>query len=346
MLKQKDLEAAISAGIISEEQADQLNDFAASRRKARGFAAGRDERFRLLGGFNDFFVAIGVVLLALGVWFGASNFKEPAAYIVGIFIMWGLAEYLTARMRLTAPSIVISIFLAIFAFLAAKGHVPLDGQLPDFTRRLIAPSCALVMSALFYLRFRLPFALTVIAVTSLILLLSVFGFSFDGSDASRNQAIVFGFGLVLFAIAMWFDSSDTERLTRRADKGFWLHLVAAPMIVHPLVTNLARGGASSDGLAAMIVVAISALLALVALVIDRRALVVVSLSYLGAAIAYGVSELSGSTESSTNATFTLLFLGSIIVALGVGWHPIRGTLMRALPNFTLKQKLPPIKETT
>jgi hypothetical protein len=30
---------------------------------------------------------------------------------------------------------------------------------------------------------------------------------------------------------MWWDSSDRARLTRRSDVAFWLHLLAAPMIV-------------------------------------------------------------------------------------------------------------------
>src|SRR5438874_3733945 len=35
--------------------------------------------------------------------------------------------------------------------------------------------------------------------------------------------------------AMAFDASDRERATRRADCAFWLHLLAAPLIVHSLI---------------------------------------------------------------------------------------------------------------
>ena len=44
--------------------------------------------------------------------------------------------------------------------------------------------------------------------------------------------LVFGIGVFLFA--MWWDASDPKRETRRADVAFWLHLLAAPMIVHPV----------------------------------------------------------------------------------------------------------------
>ena len=341
MLKQEDLEAAVAQGIISGTQADALKDLASERRKPHASGLGPDERFKLLGGFNDFFVAIGVVLLGFGVTFGASTYSSPAAYLVGIFIMWGLAEYLTANLRLTAPSIVISIFLPVFAFLAAKGLTLSELQTPTPGLAVLATLAPLAMAALHYLRFRLPFSVAVVAITLLFFLLSLLGIPFNSNDSVVIRTTIFIYGLVVFAFAMWFDTSDTGRLTRRADKGFWLHLTAAPMIVHPLVTYL-RGGSSGDGEGAIIVVALSIILATIALLIDRRALVVVSLSYLGGAIAYGVTQVSGADQSSTKVMFTSLFLGTIVIALGVGWHPIRNWLMHALPNFAFKQKLPPI----
>src|SRR2546430_3225670 len=44
----------------------------------------------------------------------------------------------------------------------------------------------------------------------------------------------------MFLFAMWWDGSDRARLTRRSDVAFWLHLLAAPMIVHPVFTLLDR----------------------------------------------------------------------------------------------------------
>ena len=41
-------------------------------------------------------------------------------------------------------------------------------------------------------------------------------------------------GLAVFALAMRFDLSDPKRQTRRTDIAFWLHMLAAPLIVHPL----------------------------------------------------------------------------------------------------------------
>ncbi len=343
MLKQNDLEAAVGAGIISQTQADGLNDFAAARRKPRSFAVGRDERFRLLGGFNDFFIAVGVVLLGIGLLSGWSAAYQAPLFLLGIVAMWGLAEYLTGGLRLTAPSIVISIFLAIFAFWAVTAVFGDDIDLKKFDQWLYPALAATAMTALHYLRFRLPFSLLVAAVTLLLAITS-------GADALGLKAkdwapwIAFVYGLMVFAVAMWFDFSDRERLTRRADSGFWLHLIAAPMIVHPLVSFLAKDP-STSGAGALLIIGMTVILALIALLIDRRALVVVALSYLGGAIAYGVTQVTGASASgSTAVLFTLVFLGAVVIALGVGWRRIRGGLMRALPVSSLKHYLPPYAE--
>lgn len=343
MLKQKDLEAAVAAGIISEDQADELNNFAAQQRRPRNFAVGKDERFKLLGGMNDFFVAIGVVLLGLGVSYGASTFETPAGYLVGLFLMWALGELLTTKLRLTAPSIVIATFLPIFAFMSAKGFVTANEQWPAMAKDLLTSGSALAIAVLHYLRFRLPYSAAVIAIALFVLLMRNLGLEFGSQSTAWNQVVIFGYGLAVFIVAMCFDMRDTERLTRQADKGFWLHLVAAPMIAHPLISYLS-GGTTGSGEAALIVILVAAVLAVIALLIDRRALVVVSLGYLAGAITYGVTQLSSAQNAGTKAMFTLLLLGAIIVALGVGWHRLRRGLMRSLPDSSFKSYLPPIQE--
>lgn len=330
MLKQKDLEGAVGAGIITEDQLDALNEFAAKQRKARAFALGKDERFRLLGGFNDFFVANGVILLGAGLLLAG-----PAGYLLGMVLMWGLAEYLTGKLRLTAPSIVIAIFLVILVWSACV-HVGIGKFIPTALATTI-------VAGLHYFRFRLPFTVSLIAVTGLTLLLSLFGAPLFESNNPLNQTIIFVYGLVVFGLAMWFDQSDTERITRRADKGFWLHLVAAPMIAHPLISYLS-GGTTGPGEAALIVLLVATVLATIALLIDRRALVIVSLSYLAGAITYGVTQLSNTESVHLKSMVTLLLLGTIIVVLGVGWHRLRRMLMHVLPDTNLKSYLPPIHE--
>ena len=86
---------------------------------------------------------------------------------------------------------------------------------------------------------------------------------------------------------MAFDLSDRDRLTRRSDCAFWLHLLAAPLIVHSLISLVAPNLAQiTNDAAHRDPVAIVAVLAVVAIAIDRRALLVSALIYIGVVIAY------------------------------------------------------------
>lgn len=335
MLRAEDIAEAVKTGVITGEQATALEGIATARHRARAFAVGREERFRLMGGFNDLFIAIGVLLLgiALGSW--------P---IVALPVMWGLAEYLTGKLKLVAPSILIVAMLAVLAsFLAG----------PDGVGFGFAP---LLIVGLHYWRFRLPFSLFVIALTGVwfaLALVSVAAAKIGGMNADDGESVVrlaaLLFGLGVFAWALSFDVSDPERLTRRADCGFWLHLIAAPLIVHSLASPLmshplwpgARAGiVDVTGPAVAVVVLLVFALSVVALIVDRRALLVAGLGYLGSALAYTLSKMAGS-EPSHYITPTLVFLGVLIIVLGVGWRHIRAVLMSALSGEAWKRHFPP-----
>lgn len=338
MLRAEDIAEAVKTGVITAEQASALEGIAVQRHKARVFAVGREERFRLMGGFNDFFIAIGVLLLgiALGSW--------P---VVGLVAMWGLAEYLTGKLKLVAPSILIVAILAICAATAAKAFGP-----------SAAFGAALAVVAVHYWRFRLPFSLFVLALTGVGLILSLVNALATGplgiAEANvvsvlRIAALLLGLGV--FAWAMSFDMSDPERLSLRADCGFWLHLIAAPLIVHslagplmshPLWPGMRATGAVAEvtGPAIAVVVLLVVALSVIALVVDRRALLVAGLGYLGSALAYTLSKVAGATPSYYILP-TLLFLGVLIIVLGVGWRHIRSVLMSALSGDAWKRWLPP-----
>jgi hypothetical protein len=160
--------------------------------------------------------------------------------------------------------------------------------------------------------------------------------------------------LAVFAAAMAFDTSDPARLTRRADSAFWLHLLAAPLIVHSLIWLISPWLSSATpavpgphwlgmtpALATGIVV-IFAILAVIAIVIDRRALLVSGLTYLGAAIGYAITSTSvGSGGLSLAVAATLTALGALVLALGVGWLPLRRRIMPLL-YAGLANHLPPV----
>jgi hypothetical protein len=204
---------------------------------------------------------------------------------------------------------------------------------------------AAVAAALFFARFRLPFALLLMAGSLIIGIVALTSLTF-GSGA--RPLVLLLCGLAVFAAAMAFDMSDRERVTRRSDCAFWLHLLAAPLIVHSLISMVAPNltAFTMTTAVALVIVGIVVLLALVAVAIDRRALLVSTLSYLGLVIAHAIRTSGATPASGQVAEFflTLVILGAFVLLLGVGWQPLRRRLMAAAPRAVLN-RLPPAVAT-
>jgi len=145
-------------------------------------------------------------------------------------------------------------------------------------------------------------------------------------------------GLGVFAYAMRWNTSDRTRTTQRSDIAFWLHLVAAPLIAHPLFywMGVTRGESIGVGMT-LGVMAIYLVFAVIALAIDRRALLVSALAYVLFTLAqlfddYGAVKLS--------VALTALIIGSALLALSAAWATIRRNVIARLPA-TWRAKLPP-----
>jgi hypothetical protein len=143
-------------------------------------------------------------------------------------------------------------------------------------------------------------------------------------------------GIVVFALAMWYDSRDLARVTRRSDVAFWLHLLAAPMIIHPVfaAAGLADG---PPGLgSALAIVLVYLLLTVLALAIDRRALIVSALGY----VIYAIQALiGGGGDVSAAFGVTALIIGLFLVLLSAAWRTVRGELLVYVPP-RLRARLP------
>ena len=152
------------------------------------------------------------------------------------------------------------------------------------------------------------------------LLLALCNMAVPGLLKDHPVPVFLTLGLAVFALAMWFDASDVTRQTRRTDIAFWLHLLAAPIIVHPILMSLVKEGAPL--LAAVQVIAAFLCLAAVALAVDRRAILVSSLLYL----AYAASELiaAAGMESAAFAAIALLAWLALLVL-----HSVPAALYRS-----------------
>jgi hypothetical protein len=377
MMHDTDLDAAVAAGTITAVQAAELRELAQRRERERAIALGHEERFRFLRGFNDVFFAIGVVLFVAGLLY----FAPPGATgsILTAAVVWGLAEVLVRRMRLVLPGILLAVAFVALVF-AASVRVPAEGWLGAgidlraptalsllqglqyypggplfFAARALVPAAA---AGLFYWRFKLPFALLPMAVSLSFAALGVASFLLPNATGTTDTVVLLVLGLAVFAAAMAFDASDRERVTRRADCAFWLHLLAAPLIVRsamlllvsPLAGAISVTGAplrrNMNAEMAVAVMLIVAVLALVAILIDRRALLVAGLTYLGAAIGFA---LTGSGGGGADGAFvvaaTLVILGALVLTLGAGWVPLRRLLL-ALLSPAIANRLPPAPART
>ena len=133
---------------------------------------------------------------------------------------------------------------------------------------------------------------------------------------------------------MRFDLRDPHRVSRHSASAFWLHLLAAPALVNTLAFTLYRlGGAAGYVSTALALVCVAVL----ALVIDRRSFLTAGLIYLALLIGLALK----SAAPGWSQVNTLLLLGVIVTSLGTWWVPIRASLLRALPGYAWKSRLPP-----
>lgn len=340
MYSESDVESAIAAGAISAEAADALRAHVAAQRSS---PAVDEENFRLITSFNDIFVTIAIVMLmvALGGIGGTMHAAVAAVLIAGA--SWGLAEFFTLKRRMALPSIVLlltfvgSAVAALFILL-----VEID---PDDRVEAILSALIFVAGAgaawLHWKRFTVPITIAAGTASLVGVILSLVAAAIGPDSGTLLNKIflplIFASGLVVFAFAMWWDMSDRERETRRSDVAFWLHLLAAPMIAHPIfywigVTSGENIGAGS--VAAVLVVYIA--MGLVALAVDRRALLVSALAYVLFAVTW-LFDRFGAVE--LNVALTALVIGSALLCLSAFWTPIRAKLVSRLPA-QMRDKLP------
>jgi uncharacterized integral membrane protein len=361
MYSQQELDDAVASGVITAEAARALRDYIETQRTT---AIPDEEQFRLLTGFNDIFVSIAAAILLFAVgWIGQSIGQATGLYIsdhgnVGPSFLaplaiaatsWGLAMYFTARRRMALPSILLLLafvggVLATSAFVLVEiiGTDRFNGQSDLIGATVGAVSAAIAAGAawLHWRRFHVPITIAAGAAAVAGLFLAVVVGIVQPADSQSAKNLILAFVLVLgigvFLFAMWWDSSDRARLTRRSDVAFWLHLLAAPMIAHPIFALLGVTNGSVGTTEGLIVVALYILFGLTALAVDRRALLVSALAY----VLYALTELFkrfGAVE--LNIALTALVIGSALLLLSAYWHQARRLIVTHLPE-NLQARLP------
>jgi hypothetical protein len=346
MYSDADLDSAVGAGALSAEAAASFRDFIS---RQRATPAVDEEHFRLLTGFNDIFVSIALVVLLFALNWLAKELGAMGDGAVITAVSWGLAEYFTRRRRMALPSILLLISFAAGVFLLADSLIaPGHGQ--PVTGEMLGLASVATAAAVYghWRRFMVPITPAIGCFTLIFAAVVTAGALMPSSKSAMPSLFLVG-GLAVFVWAMRWDMSDPGRTTRRTDVAFWLHLTAAPMMVHPIFTMLGLSGfsfftfntpyAPTVGLeAAAIAVAIYLGLAFVALAIDRRALLVSALFY----VLYAIATLFKAAGSLTlNLALTGVVIGSGLLLLSAFWHGARVLVIRTMPQ-AIRARLPAV----
>lgn len=331
------LAIALERGLITPEQRAALGAIAAEAAGSLDAATfppppQDDEKLRFITGFGDIFVTIGLGLFLSALAYFASGLELVGMTAVLALASWLLSEFFTRRQRMALPSIVLLVVYALAVFLGLSAAV---SQTNDFfllregghpLAMAFAGFLTFAAVGLHYWRFRVPItpAAGAAALVATVLALAA-ALSPDALAAVLDPLLV-GCGLAVFALAMRFDMSDPQRQTRRTDIAFWLHMLAAPLIVHPLLGRFVAEARIEGGeVAAWPILAVFAGLGVVAVLVDRRALLVSGLVYAG--IAFG----SLVRTTSDSVPLTLLVLGAFVLLLSAAWHPLRRAILALLP---------------
>jgi hypothetical protein len=354
MISDETLARAISEGILTDAQADSLRRLQGAAVPPPALNAWTepaakspdDESLRFITGFSDIFVTIGLALF-----FGATGFFLNLFFgAVGMWIgtaalAWLLAEFFTRSRRMALPSIVLlgifvtAIFAAVSVSLGARTLLgvmafaePNSGA--RFESVWLAGLATAACAGVHYWRFRVPITVAAAAAALAVTFVGLVSALWPNAGRFVFNGLILLCGLVVFAVAMRFDATDPERVTRRTDIAFWLHLLAAPLIVHPVISSLLKDDVLVETSVAITILGIFLVFAFVAVAIDRRAMLVSGLVYAG--IAFG-TLLRKTGFSDLTVPSTLLALGIFVLTLSAGWQPLRRAVLRLFPAPILRR---------
>ncbi len=356
------LEQAIKDGVLSAEQGEKLQGYLA--KGGDPYGPEDAENLSFLASFNDIFLTFGIMILMSGAtlflgWFLKTiipwSLLGPVLALIMASFAWVMAEYFCARRRLLLPSMGLAL---VFYFMVGSGvgallaKVLIDnagdialqaaqggaqqGDLPGifFKKAFDSSYLSIIAGAgaalVFYLRFKLPFSLFLIAVSGA-LLFYTYTFQSNGFNLSAIGAgAVFFVGLVTLAFAMFFDARDPARRTIQSDNAFWLHLAAAPQIMLGMrFIIIGDSVASQSGSSVMMLLALLGV-GVLSLALNRRALIFSGLITFTLVVfsLVGDSGLSGVEV----VALPLLIVGGSVVLLGAGWKTARNMVLKIFPE--------------
>ena len=325
MISKDILEAAVVKNIIAHEQVEPLLQFI---QQQQGDAApeqvSREEPLRFIRSFGDVFISLGVVLLVIAI-----NMLPLSGYlylipVLGFVVM---SEWLVRVRRLALPGIAILVSILYFVNRA----IAFDHQ----NATVLGIGILCLTSLLFYLRYKMPFSLLPLGAGLVAMAVIQIGV-----DIIQYPIIFAGLGLLVFIIAMAFDIRDTQRKSHLSDSAFWLHLLASPLIVHGVMVSMLFS--NHEWLKAVngeiVIVVFFIIFLIVALLLDRRAILVSTQIYM----IYALTQiLQGQIDSAQNIViYVLMLLGFVVIFFGTYWYRTRRFIFGFLAGSGISRYVP------
>ena len=327
MISRELLQKAADKSIIENSQVEPLLAFIQGQ-QTKPAVENREEPLKFIRSFGDIFITLGVVILVIAINMLPLSDYHYLIPVIGFVLV---AEWLVRVRRLALPGIAILISILYFVNKA----IAFDHE----NATIFGLGVLSVTSLLFYLRYKMPFSLLPLTVGLVAIVIIQIGV-----DVIDNPLIFAGLGFLVFVVAMWFDVRDTARVSHLSDSAFWLHLLASPLIVHGAMVSLlfSQQAWIQAKDKELIIIAFFAAFLLLALFLDRRAMLVSTQLYM----IYALTQvMEGQLDSTQNVLiYVLMALGLLVIFFGTYWYKVRrlifgfisGSLVsRFVPSFDL-----------
>jgi len=337
MYTDEDLNNAVDKGIFT---ASSVDEFRRDQVLSKQVTIADEENIRLIGGFNDIFIVIACALLLFSSLWAVKSIDPRLGLATFAGLSWALAEFFVLKRKMAFPAIML-----LLAFIGGVFKLSMEVFSSLNEQAIIVATGASVIAAFcHWRRFNVPITIAAGTAATIGFIVSSFISTFTTVETLNVLTdwilvVIFVCGILTFLFAMYWDASDRERITNRTDTAFWLHLLSAPLIIHPVFLGVGILNGEEGVSSIAIIIALYLLMSLVSIIIDRRAFMVSSLVY----VLYALSSLmSMYGDVGTNFAITGIAIGAALLVLSALWHPVRGMIVTVLPN-AVQQLVPDAK---
>lgn len=350
------LKRAVDSGIITAEQRNLMLQQEAPVSPVTPHRTA-DEKIRVVNSFNEVFLAVGAWLL-LSALAGIRHVilgEQVPGYLLYAILAWVGAELFVSRKNAGLPAIVCILYAAYalmqacalllsdgvssfgeLATLAMDKKAPAgDAEAASFTLS-IALATGVITALMAGIRLRIPFLMLPAGIGFVCLTLGLT----EASGADSPIWLVLSLsGLALLGVAVWLDMRDPLRERRTSDYAFWLYVIGAPIMIHPLFIRTFIELWKQPEMAVLAVVVLCMVSTAAGLLLNRRSLVLSTLLYLSISLGYVLSK-SG-VAGALVALLPMALIGAYVICLGSAWPKLRHAFMVRLTPQPWFRKLPP-----